>query len=1257
MISATITRHRSWEPVPAVVKAFSRLDVRPFDVHGKLALPLPRRYNNMSAMAADQMLMIVSGVQTATTPLARDKVNLRLADGPNGQGVGPEWIFGATGGPVGGLPEKVSPSAASTWTFQDTGGDAYTCRHVEVWVGDGSQGEQQLRTTGYKFSDVSLGGVIAKDAGTTLLFDWSLELYSESAAFQSQAMRILLDMVTGASTAYLTDSHLVMRPLSNTLAELPGADLPPDVPLSPPDTARNAVQRWFTAGPGIFTGDWAQILLKHVGADGIKRPFWQAPAQADGREGGDKAAGSGDRWAWEMRLHEGESSCPTIRDFRATPTTINRGEAVTLHVLADSAPDMEIDQGVGAVTSGSIVVRPQQTGRLTYTLTARNAGCDPVTSQLEIEVQGKPVISQLEADPNPVSAGTATTVRYKVTGANADGISVDQGVGLLHGASGSFQFTPQTDTTLTMSARNDAGVTQKTVFIDTVSEPVVRQFGVSTASSDVPTVLGSATEAAAPTFRIAPGSRVKLHWQTTGTDVSNRINGVGQNLAASGTAIVAPTARTVYELIAANQSGTAKSYIIVDVTSDPTVSIRSSAPSVRCGQPATITWSSENADVVDIPGIGSGLATSGSESVVINSRTTFTASAYRAAAPTKKATATVTVGCVGDPPDPRITSYTVRTGDQARGTGTASIEVAPGTTLHLEAVVNTGGFLPYPRITPLTTVNGIPVTGTSFLAAVDRIDETSMRLTAEVSPTVATRYRLDVSVPGAGAATDTVTVTMVAGPPTINCPAIKNVSSRVVGSDGSVVLSFPPGCFSENVTDAEVTWGSSSRTIKKSADTQEVVSVTIQGITTDTDFTVTASTATDESVTCVVSVRRRPEIRSLEVWPGLQKPTSGLSSDISVNAGDRFSLGWWFLGVESGTLRTTTPAGVTTEETVSGPRGTKALTAPAAVGRYRYVLSLTRGDVTITDQVSVTVTAKAKPTWGTFEGAPSGSSSWSSDTVSVPNGQAGVQVRWSGVSNYSHMVVTLSAVIGSSAITRTIAIADGTNTTFNPIGSSRYITATPWNGDPTVTGSVAGDPQRVDVDVGTIIGSIKIGSFVASPASVSPGSPIKFTWTITKGRPGRYLIHDSRGQTVYRAANTGQTSVTLRPGPTSDEVYTLIATGTNVRDSATVAVDVVLKPIVTVIASPAELDQPGDTVTVTWNIEIPTGGDQPTYIGVSDGGAFQTTTKLRGTKTYTPATAGTKTYTVRATNTDGTSEGSDEVIVSQAPPGNGNGPG
>ncbi len=125
---------------------------------------------------------------------------------------------------------------------------------------------------------------------------------------------------------------------------------------------------------------------------------------------------------------------------------------------------------------------------------------------------------------------------------------------------------------------------------------------------------------------IQSGETVVLNWTTTNATSVNISPGVG-SVATSGSTTVTPSATTTYTLSATGQSGsavTSTTTVTVMPRVSPTMSI--SQPSIKSGQPASLTWNAPGAVSVYISGIGS-VNTSGTTQVSPEQTTTYTLTA------------------------------------------------------------------------------------------------------------------------------------------------------------------------------------------------------------------------------------------------------------------------------------------------------------------------------------------------------------------------------------------------------------------------------------------------------------------------------------------------------------------------------------------------------------------------------------------------------------------------------------------------------
>ena len=153
---------------------------------------------------------------------------------------------------------------------------------------------------------------------------------------------------------------------------------------------------------------------------------------------------------------------PASAEFTASRTTIAAGESVTLTWATISAPQVSIDQGIGAKSrSGSVTVTP--TATTTYTLTATGP-VGTVTKQVTVTVVPPPTAT-FTVTPSIISTGDSATLTWTT----ATAVSIDHGVGAV-APSGSTTATPTSTTTYTLTASGTGGTTTKAVTV-TVTPP------------------------------------------------------------------------------------------------------------------------------------------------------------------------------------------------------------------------------------------------------------------------------------------------------------------------------------------------------------------------------------------------------------------------------------------------------------------------------------------------------------------------------------------------------------------------------------------------------------------------------------------------------------------------------------------------------------------------------------------------------------------------------------------------------------------
>jgi uncharacterized cupredoxin-like copper-binding protein len=161
---------------------------------------------------------------------------------------------------------------------------------------------------------------------------------------------------------------------------------------------------------------------------------------------------------------------------------------------------------------------------------------------------------------------------------------------------------------------------------------------------------------------IDAGGSSQLVWQTENA-TSVEITGIGQ-VAASGNSTVSPTATTMYRLTARNAQGEENMTVTVTVRRQDVRILRflATPATITPGEASTLSWETENADTVNISGIGN-VAKAGATTVSPTETTTYTITATgRFGSVTSTATVVVNQGGL-----PRIIRFT-----------TTPVEVLPG---------------------------------------------------------------------------------------------------------------------------------------------------------------------------------------------------------------------------------------------------------------------------------------------------------------------------------------------------------------------------------------------------------------------------------------------------------------------------------------------------------------------------------------------------------------------------------------------------
>lgn len=320
-----------------------------------------------------------------------------------------------------------------------------------------------------------------------------------------------------------------------------------------------------------------------------------------------------------------------ILRFQANPAQVRAGQPVNLLWLIENADSATISPVVGAVnaTQGTTPVTPTET--TTYRLTARNATSEAVETVTVNVERPLPRIISFQATPATIDRGQGSTLAWQTE--NADTVTVS-GLGAVN-ANGSAPVSPTDTTTYTITATNQFGSASATATIRVGSPPPPGGDGL-------PRIIrftGSPMD-------ITVGERSTVDWlveNATAVTIST-LGTVGLQ----GNVPVSPATNTLYTLTASNPQGQVSSTVGINVrpavvppTPGPTLTSCVSSPVEipNPGDPASISFTSQNATVVTLNGLG----ITNPVTVRPVTTTTYTLIAYNAKNETARCEVTVRV--------------------------------------------------------------------------------------------------------------------------------------------------------------------------------------------------------------------------------------------------------------------------------------------------------------------------------------------------------------------------------------------------------------------------------------------------------------------------------------------------------------------------------------------------------------------------------------------------------------------------------------
>ena len=225
-------------------------------------------------------------------------------------------------------------------------------------------------------------------------------------------------------------------------------------------------------------------------------------------------------------------SAPTIT-VSISPGVVAAGQSTTLSWNSTNSTSVAIspsilgDDVASIALSGSATIVP--TAAATYTATA--AGASGVTVQASATVN----ILGVTLTATPSKIGPAQTASLSWTSTNATALSIDQGVGLVNGPSGSLSVSPAATTIYTITATNGAATAT----------------AVATVNAPLAVTLKANPE------NIAPGGHSTLTWASQGAASLSIDQGIGAVTGSTGSVSVSPALNTTYTITVLDAQGNA----------------------------------------------------------------------------------------------------------------------------------------------------------------------------------------------------------------------------------------------------------------------------------------------------------------------------------------------------------------------------------------------------------------------------------------------------------------------------------------------------------------------------------------------------------------------------------------------------------------------------------------------------------------------------------------------------------------------------
>lgn len=167
---------------------------------------------------------------------------------------------------------------------------------------------------------------------------------------------------------------------------------------------------------------------------------------------------------------------PVIASFTAASSPIAAGQATELTATFTGGTGV-VNQGIGALPTGSVVSSGTLSADKTFRLTVTNAAGDSVTSDVTVNVIVGPWIKSFTAASGKISRYTSTTLTPVFYGGTA---SIDQGIGAVTSGVAKATGKVRDKTTFTLTVTDASGNTASaTTVVDVQKEIFVANWGQS----------------------------------------------------------------------------------------------------------------------------------------------------------------------------------------------------------------------------------------------------------------------------------------------------------------------------------------------------------------------------------------------------------------------------------------------------------------------------------------------------------------------------------------------------------------------------------------------------------------------------------------------------------------------------------------------------------------------------------------------------------------------------------------------------------